>query len=256
MFGLLYGGLLSAQQTGSSLEPDWVSGTFIERANSYIEVVRATASSQDDARTKALQQLVERRSLATGTHYDVQVSGGQVQVSGRDALTVKARVIDEYSRRDSRGQWTVSLLVQTCKNPMLDYEPVHVSDRQPFSYKWFIPGTTQLAKRQKGKSAAMIATEVAMVAGIVAAEGMRQTYTARAASTHNANLRVQNTNNANTCATIRNVCIASAAAVYLWSFIDAAVGKGPRHLTVASAEMNLVPWVSGDGAGLALNFKL
>lgn len=238
----------------TDIPPTWTDGYYRELPNSYVEVVSASASDRMAAREKALRMVVERRNMAAGGRFEVRVMDGDVIVSGNENLTVKARVVDEYARLES-GEWLVSLLVQTCKNPMYTYETVGVSDRYPLTVKSFVPGMMQLEKGQTTKGLVMIGAEVAMVGGIVAFEALRSSYVAKINSTHSASARVGFTSSANRCSTVRNVCIAGAAAVYLWSFVDAIASKGPRHLMIADAELTIAPQFGVGYSGLALNMN-
>lgn len=244
---------LSFAQSTDGVAPDWVKGYFRELDNSYIEVVTGTATDRDAARNKAAQVLVERRNLATGQRVNVQVTGGNVIVGSNSELTVKARVIDEYAEHPSSGQWVVHLLVQTCKHPNLDYEPVSVTGRYPFSARMLVPGMMQLEKGQKAKGIAFISSEVAFIGGILAFEGMRSSYSSKISSTHNAQQRINYVDNANTCATMRNVCIAGAAVVYIWSLVDALASKGPNRVLLGDASLMLSPYANMESTGLALS---
>lgn len=244
---------LHAQGTGA---PDWAKGYFRELGNSYIEVVSGTATDRDAARNKAAQVLVERRNLATGQRVNVRVSGGSVLLDSDSELTVKARVIDEYAEHIRSGQWVVYLLVQTCKHPNLTYEPVRVSGSYPFSFRSLVPGMMQLEKRQTAKGIAFMGAEVLCIGGILAFEGMRSSYSAKIGSTHHVQQRVNYIDKANTCSTMRNVCIAGAAVVYVWSLVDALASKGPNRVILGDASLMLSPYANMESAGLALRIDL
>lgn len=241
-----------AQKDTKDIPPAWAGGYYKELPNSYVEVVSATASSRTTAREKALLTIVERRNLVSGARFDVRISDEDVIVTGNDNLTVKARVIDEYARYEC-NEWTVSLLVQTCKNPMYTYETVNISDKYPLSVKTFLPGMMQLKKDQTAKGLIIIGAEVAMAGGIVAFETLRSSYVSKIKSSHNASARMDYINSANTCSDLRNICIAGAAAVYIWNFIDAIASRGPRYLIIADAAFSVSPCAGFEYMGLALN---
>lgn len=248
-----YGHLFA--QSSNTIAPDWIKGYFQELHNSYIEVVSGSATDRDAARNKAAQIIVERRNLTTGQRVNVRVNGGNVIVDGDSELTVKARVIDEYAERVSSGQWVVYLLVQTCKHPNLTYEPVTVSGRYPFSVRALIPGMVQIEKGQTGKGVAFIGSELVFVGGIIAFEGLRSTYTNKIGSTHNATQRIGYADKANTFATMRNISIAGAAVVFVWSFVDALSSKGPNRVILGDASLMVTPYADMESIGLALNIK-
>ena len=99
----------------------------------------------------------------------------------------------------------------------------------------------------------MIGAEIAMVGGIVAFEGLRSSYSSKISSTHNAQQKSDYIDGANTCSNLRNICIAGAAAVYIWNVVDAIVSKGPRRVLLSDA--SLAPYVSPDGIGLAMSIN-
>ena len=165
-----------AGQLFAQERPTWVNGFFTERPNSYVEVVSAVGYSEDNAREKAAQIIVERRSLATGQRAHISIHNSNIQVDGSDALTVKSRIVDQYTERLGAGEYRVSLLVQTAKNPEFQYEPVSVTNKYKFSPRVFVPGMAQIHKGQTTRGALFITGEVAAIGGIVAFEGLRSSY--------------------------------------------------------------------------------
>ena len=91
--------------------PEWVDGFFEEARNSYVEVVSAVSYSPEDARKKAMQLILERRSLASGAQAKVQIDGSDVSVTSEHDLIAKARVVDEYTLRLEPGLYRTYLLV-------------------------------------------------------------------------------------------------------------------------------------------------
>ncbi len=245
-----------AQGASSQERPQWVNGFFQEETNSYIEVVSADGSDLESARNKAAQTIIERRSVATGQRAKVIIKDGAIQVSGSDELTVKARIIDEYWERYGNGQYHVSLLVQTAKNPTYEYERVKVTNQYGFSPRVFVPGMAQLHKGSTGKGIFFITAEVAMLGGVVISEGLRSSYESKINSTHNASERQNYINKADNMQNIRNGCIAGAVAMYAWNVIDGVVAKGKKHVVIGDASLHIAPYASpqSNGVMLSLNF--
>ncbi len=239
-------------QQGSGIRPDWADGYFRELQGSYIEVATGNGTDYSLARGKAINNIVAKRNLASGGRYKVQMAGERSNVNTNEELTVKARILDEYAEHRRDGDWVVYLLVQTCKNPQNDYDAVSVTDRTPMTWRTFVPGMVQLDREQKGKTIAMIGGEVAMIGGIIAFEGARASYSNKVDNTHNAKQKASYIDNMNICADIRNICIAGAVAIYAWNIIDALVAKGPRKVYLGDAELNVMPYASPDGGGLAM----
>ena len=73
--------LITTDTMGQGKKPSWVGGYHRDLTNSYIDVFSATGSSPDDARTKAIQQIVDERSRATGRRYSIQETNGNITLN-------------------------------------------------------------------------------------------------------------------------------------------------------------------------------
>ena len=223
------------QYTSYKERPTWIDGCYIERANSYIEVVSAVGYDESSAREKAINKIAENRSRATGQRVKVNAQGGNITIYAQDELTVKCRILEEFCERLGPGDYRMSLLVQTAKNPSYEYEMVNITDKYPLSYHAFIPGMAQFYKGSTTKGVAFIASEVVAIGGAVYSQSrinncrnlMGQTYNAEHLNIYSR--RISNLNSA------RNVCIGAAIAVYIWNFIDAAVAPGKKRIVVQPA---------------------
>ena len=236
--------------------PKWTKGYFEETNNSYVEVVSAEDDELENARYKAIQQVMSRRSLATGARANISINGNNIQITSKDNLVVKARVIDEYVEHRRNGKYYVYLLVQTAKHPSLSYDPIFVSNKYPFSARVFIPGMAQIHKGSVGKGTCFIVGECVLVGGIVAAECLRLNYAQQIAMTHNNTLKQHYVQNANICNITRNVCIAGAAAIYVWNMIDGIVAKGKNHITIGNlAQVHFAPYADYESGGIAAIVK-
>ena len=242
------------QRYSQEQKPFWADGYFHEMNNSYLEVVNASGYELEDARNRAVKEVISRRSMATGTQATVSMNDNDISVSAGHELIVKARIIDEYVAYDTNG-YTVYLLVQTAKNPTYKYEMVSVTDKYPFSARAFVPGMAQLHKGSNVKGIMFITGEIVAVGGIVVAESLRASYNSKFATTHNLSARKAYANMANNMASVRNVCIAGAVAVYAWNVIDGIVAKGKSHIEIGGIDMRVAPYASTQSAGLALNLN-
>lgn len=252
---VLFPSVAMGQYRSSTDRPSWVDGYFVEKANSYIEVVSAVGYSETDASEKAARIIVERRSLTTGQHAQISISNGNIHVEGNDALTVKARIIDQYTERMGAGEYRVSLLVQTAKNPEYQYEPVSVTDRYKFSPRVFVPGMAQIHKGQTTRGALFIAGEVAAIGGIIAFEGLRSSYESKIKRTHNANEIQTYIDKADNMRNIRNGFIAGAVAIYAWNVIDGIVAKGKKQVVIGNAKVAFVPYVVPQSQGMFVSVR-
>ncbi len=251
LFGCLLLHTIALGQSGPYSErPSWTNGFFEEKPNSYIEVVSATGYSEDNAREKAAQTIIERRSLATGRRSRLNISNGNIFVEGSDELTVKARIVDQYTERLGAGEYRIFLLVQTAKNPQYQYESVTISNKYKFSPRVFVPGMAQIHKGQTTRGVLFIAGEVAAIGGIIAFEGLRSSYQSKINRTHSA-AEIQNyVNKADNMSNIRNGFIAGAVAIYVWNVIDGIVAKGKKHVVVGDAGMAFAPYADQYSKGL------
>ena len=250
---ILFPSFAMGQYRSATERPSWVNGYFSERNNSYIEVVSATSSSEDNARTKAAQIIVERRSLATGQQTSISINNGNISISGSDMLTVKSRIVDEYIEYLNNDQYRVNLLVQTAKNPTYQLEPVYVTDKYKFSPRVFVPGMAQLHKGQTARGILFIAGEAVAVGGIVAFEGLRASYQSKITRTRNAEEKQYYIQKYSNMSNIRNGFIAGAAAIYLWNIIDGAVSKGKKHVVIGDINMNISPYATPQSQGVNIN---
>lgn len=239
---------LSAQE-----RPGWVDGFFSERTNSYIEVVSATGYTENEARNKAAQQIVERRSIATGIRSTVHVENGTIVVDGSDNLIVKSRIIDEYCEPLGAGGYRVYLLTQTAKNPRNQYESVVVTDHYKMSPRVLIPGMAQIYKGQTVRGALFIGGELATIGGIVVFENLRTSYASKVGQTHSAKEKQIYIDRADNMQNIRNGFIAGAAAVYAWNVIDGVVAKGKKHVIIG--DVAVAPYTSPMSTGLLLSLN-
>lgn len=254
-FCLLLSCLSVMGQQTSKDRPSWVDGFREEYQNSYLKSFSAVGSTMDDARSKALQEVADERSRATGRRYSIQESNGVVTMSSSDELTVAAQVVDEWHEVLSNGACRVDLLVQTKKNPNLTYEPVSVTNKYPFSAQAFVPGMAQIHKGSTTKGIAFIAAEVIAVGGIVAFEGLRSSYQSKINTTKDAKKQQDYIDKTNNMQNLRNGFIAGAAAIYVWNIVDALVAKGKKHVEVGHVAMHFAPYATHDAAGLAMNIS-
>lgn len=243
------------QQTSLKDRPSWVDGFREEYKNSYLKSFSAVGSTIDEARRKALQEVADERSRATGRQYNIREVNGVLTMSSTDELTVAAQVVDEWNEMLSNGAYRVNLLVQTKKNPMFAYEPVSVTKKYPFSARVFVPGMAQLHKGSTVKGIAFIAAEVAAIGGVVAFEGRRSSYKSKIHTTHNAKQRQDYIDKADNMQNLRNGFIAGAVAIYAWNVVDGIVAKGKKHVEVGNVAMRFAPFATPEMGGLAMNIQ-
>ncbi len=245
--------LLCVSSNVMAQKPTWLNGYHKDLVYSYLDVFSAVGNTIDEARSKALQQIVAERSRATGHSYVVKEVNGSVSITGEDNIEVKSRVVDQY-QETAYGGYKVSLLVQTARNPMYSFEPVYVTDRYSAGARAVIPGWAQLYKGQTTKGLVMLTGVVGCGIGALVCENTRSDYKNKMkeqpefAKTYNTK--------ANNYETARNVFIGAAAAFYVWNIIDGVASKGKRRVFVGkSSSLSYNPIVTPDAAGLALTYN-
>lgn len=234
----------------------WVNGYFKEMQNSYIEVVSAFDYDLEGARSKAANEVMKRRSLATGTEAKVSIIGKELNVVSEHNLIVKSRIIDEYVIHTEKG-YTVYLLVQTAKNPEYQYESISISDEYKVGARAFIPGMAQIYKGSKFKGYTLIATQALSVAGIILCENQRAIY-------HNKSIEQPKfaqiySSKASNWETGRNISIGVAVGIWIYNIVDAYVAKGKKRIVQSNddlAKLNIIPQITTEmkGVTFAYNF--
>lgn len=242
------------QKTYQSSNAFWSNGYFKDLPNSYVEVVSAFDSSLEDAKNKAANEVIKRRSIATGTESIVDVNGNNVNVISNHQLIVKSRIIDEYYVRHNNG-YTVYLLVQTAKNPNFQFESVSISNEYNVSARAFLPGMAQIYKGSKVKGYSIIAMQALSIGGIILCENERSTNIKK--SIEHPKFAVEYSGRASDWSTARDICIGVAAGIYVYNIIDAYVAKGKTRLVFDSYGSGLAisPHVSSHSVGLNLAYN-
>lgn len=249
--------LLSGEQSvaAQSQKPFWADGYFQDADYSYIEVTSAIGWEIADARQKAYQEIISRRSLATGADSKVIIKNNEATVESNHDLIVKSRIIDEYVEYLEPGTYKVYLLVQTAKNPTYTFESVSVTNKYPFSGRCFVPGMAQIYKGSKTKGGLIIAGEALGVAGIVTSFSMMSSYD-KLIQEDPANAATYSAN-ADMWQNIGYGCIAFTAAIYIYNIIDGAVAPGKDHVRIIpNRNIAIAPMATPRGdVGLAMRIN-
>ena len=233
---LLYPCVLQAQDCGG-VRPTWATSSYKRTLdNSYLEVVVVSGEDEDEVRTKAREEIEERRRLTVG----------------EQGAAIKSGHIAEYWECYST-KVIGYFLYQTRSNLMAKPERVVTTDKYPFSARVFVPGMAQIYKGSVGKGIGFISSEVALIGGVVATECLKQNYAKKISMTHDSRLKQRYAQNANICQITRNICIGGVAAVYVWNVIDGIVAKGKPYVSVDGKILSFMPYATIDDAGLAMS---
>lgn len=246
--------ILCGQNLFSQTRPVWADGYFEDAENSYIEVVSASSREAEDAHNKAIQALLNRRSVASGVDANIVIKDGSIIVESSHDIIAKIRILDEYTEHPVPGTYTVYLLVQTAKNPSLEMENVSFTYTYPFSWRVFIPGCAQIYKGSQAKGYGFIAAECVFAAGITVTECLRKFYVKQSEVSSDTEGKKDMAKSAG-CEVARNVAIAGLVGVYVWNLIDGIVANGNRHLQVGRTQMSVMPFASPDVLGCNLRVE-
>lgn len=245
---------ITASTLSFAQKPKWISEGAIDFNNTYLENALGEGRTLQEARSKAIKAIVERRNVATGAPFQINTDSRVVfSAIVNDTIVVKSMIRDEYIERLIGGGYRVYILAQTARNPYNAFEPVTVTSQYPFSVRSLVPGMQQLYKGQTFKGIAFITGEVACIGAAVVAEGMRSDYSQKAEIQRNVKQKVIYVDKANNMQTVRNISIGTAAALYVWNIVDALVTKGANYVLLS--DLNLKPMASSDGFGLSISYN-
>ena len=118
-----------------------------------------------------------------------------------------------------------------------------------------IPGCGQIYKGSVVKGVCILGGEAALAGGAVAFENMRKNYSKKMHRTQNADHIRSYADKADNCRTFRDVCIGSAAALYLYNLIDALVANGKKRTIVKKSHLSFTPVASPDCNGVRLCYQ-
>lgn len=275
---------VSAQQIQKpEYRPDWMYQIPNPTNSTYLYVVE---HGEGNTEREALNQAIARvfqstanrigqfvstdeinRAVQSGTNYDV---------IGRNMKVPIHKVCDFSVQNSYTSKWTVYVLCQVAKAgnvtpdfdyihantacssratynaQMQQYEQSQMNSRKKIIAMSFVPGMAQIKKGSVGKGIGFIASEVALVGGVVVTECLQRYYAQQIAMTHNSTLKQHYAQNANICNITRNVCIAGAATFYAWSLIDGIVAKGDKHIMIGDlAQIRFAPYADYESGGIA-----
>ena len=276
----------SAQQSQRpEYRPDWMYQIPNPTNSTYLYVVEhGEGNTERDALNQAIARVFQSTANRIGQfvstneiHTAVQ-SGTNYDVIGQKMKVPVHKVCDFAIQDEKNNRWTVYVLCQVAKtgNITTEFDYTHANStcaahtiydkqvadmtrEQKATYgkivgMSFVPGMAQIYKGSVGKGVGFIASEVALIGGVVATECMRLNYAKKISMTNNASLKSRYAQNANICQITRNIWIGGVAAVYVWNVIDGIVAKGKPHVSIDGKTLSFMPYATTEDAGLAVNF--
>lgn len=261
-----------------SLTPKWVGNTphALNDTYMFVEVI-SYGNSIGVARMNALHELalnkqleeaatvsVESGMLAHSESYidnkgnekDVTKETFDVKVEIKNQkYQVQAKKIDEYSTKGHDGEVKLYTLYMVALSAHPVYDTTYLTDKYGAApaFMSLIPGVGQWYKGSKVKGSVMFAGAVASVAGIIVCENQRSIYLKK--MKEQPKFAKEYNSKATNYEIGRNICIGAAAAVWVWSIVDAAVTNGARKVVIEGKKgsyITAVPMVTLDSAGIAL----
>lgn len=118
-----------------------------------------------------------------------------------------------------------------------------------------IPGCGQIYKGSVVKGVCILGGEATLAGGAFAFENMRKNYSKKMRRTQNADHIRSYADKADNYRTFRDVCIGSAAALYLYNLIDALVANGKKRTIVKKSHLSFTPVASPDCNGVRLCYQ-
>lgn len=264
---------------GNPPRAKWIGSPPSGNQTMYFVVVHTDASSTlDGARAYSLKELasnVERTdkvsinevySDKSKQKYD---SNGHVDYSGYDeysiellvegsAAPIHSRRVDEYWKTVSIfGKQNLdyyALYAVERVGTKSDFSVIEVSNSYGIQSMWrscIVPGWGQMYKGSYTKGGFMMGGTLVAAVGMVYAETQRRDYVKYMSQTHDANIIRFYQAKANQFATVRNICIGSTAAVYIWNLVDALAAPGASYI-IRNNRISMSP-VAYNTGGIGLS---
>jgi hypothetical protein len=270
----------ASAQSGNSGKMPWMDGAFPPKSNSFdYQVSRGEGNSLGEARRDAFHSFlidlgnmagvsINSRTLTEikrslnyrnkDTDYNENersTTTYRIEREGFKASFLKVSEYYEYERTATGRVYRVWELYEvSSKRSFTPYIPEY-TDRYGASAGWrsaLLPGWGQMHKGSMAKGLFIIGGEVALIGGIVATENLRASYMKKINQTHNAAHIKTYAGKADTMENIRNLCITGAAALYIYSLVDAIVAPGNKYLVTRGNRFSFVPVAGEAYAGIAL----
>lgn len=268
----------SAQfRSSEKLRPKWLQKQPVPtNATFRYETVSAYGSSLEEARNKCLSELISSSGLGNGivaiSDYHSEERLSQVWNNGKlterlehDGVTstsatgsemkLYVRNIAEYWISDRSGMYYMTKLYAKSElNSAPLFDNVELTSKYGVHGLWrsaILPGWGQFYKGHTLKGGVILGGTAACGIGIVFAESQRSDYARRINQTHDINLIRSYQTKRDHFSTARNICIGTAAALYVYNLIDAVVTPGASRLVVkgrgGGRSYSLLPSVADDG---------
>lgn len=269
---------------GNPPRAKWIGNPPAGNRSLYFVVVHNDASSSiDGARIYSLKDLasnVERtdkvnvNEIYSDKNFQRYNSNGKIDYIGSDdyslelqvegtASPIHSRRVDEYWRTIERGGMPVldyyAIYAVEKIGSRADFSNIKVSNSYGIQYMWrsiLVPGWGQMFKGSYTKGGIMMGGTLVAAAGIIYTESQRSDYVQYMNQTHDANIIRSYQTKVNQFATIRNICIGGAAAIYIWNIVDALVSPGASHIIFNNDRVSMSPTTyQSGGVGISTTYN-
>jgi hypothetical protein len=271
---------LPAQSNSHSERLPWVNGKFPSKKGAFEYMVsRGEGRSLKDARNDALNSLLIDLGNKSGVTVNSQTIAeirSNLSYSGTSDYSESSSSVSTYRiERDgfkasfseageyyeyAGGNYQLWKLyeISTTGASFKAYVPEYTT-HYGLSAGWrsvIIPGWGQFHKKKTGKGIFFLTVEAAAISSAVYFETMRADNMRKSQETTNMTLIKEYRNRADNWSLYRNIAIGTAAGVYVWNVLDAALAKGKLRYAWIPDNVGLSVSEGFDGIhyGLALKF--
>ena len=267
----------SQTHKSARLHPKWMNKMPLASNNTFnYKKETAIANSLDEARGKCLAQLLSQtghknmtvlskdRSNVNVTKYwdngklteHVDYNSLTESTSQSDIVTLQIEEIDEYWEEDSFGRFHLTkLYASSAPNKEAFFDDVTLTNHygaRGLLRSVVLPGWGQLYKGDKLKAGLIIGGCAAVAACITFTECERANFDKKIGQTSVTEHKRDYINKRNNYETARNICIGTAAVLYLYNIIDAIAAPGATRVVTKDRKPHyhcyVAPTVMGNGA--------
>lgn len=259
------------------MKPEWVASRLPKPSNSsfYYQKIETNHAQLDEAREAALISLStfvkQKNTIVGGSESEISFGDGgeresytfRYQVKGEE-IVINSQRLDEYWEYVTYPNGTAeyrlyTLFAISAPNQMGSFDRVTFSHRygaRGFVRSLVVPGWGQLHKGQTAKGALILGGEVLLGVGIILTESERSSYSKKIGRTQNVTHIRDYRRKMDNYETARNICIGGAAALYIYSLVDAIASDGRKRTVVGRNKLALLPmsYEQINGVKLTYNF--
>lgn len=264
---------LSTRASEKDGRPRWITQPPVASNNTFeYKVITIDAHSASEARGIVPQEITNyletsksvkmassssTKVVSQGNDVTEQTSFEMRAVVEGEPVTVVAKIIDEYYEPGRvMGSYYFLVAVGNPKATSVKFDKVQITDKYGTQGLWrsaICPGWGQMYKGSQAKGVAVLCAQVATLGGIVAFEGMRSSYVAKAKA--QPKFAQQYYAKASNCKNLRNGFIAGAAAVYVYNLIDAVAASGTRYVKTSKNKLAFYPSLTPESMGFAVAYN-